>query len=134
MDIDLFDICLYDCIITDTNKKIYYINVKIHDMDKKDTKNDIAAVEKLYMQYSTNSDYDLIYACFGIHFNNLTISFNKEYLNLFSPQFLPIYVNPRNDKIQALYKHPPVIRTREVFLNLLEQNSKSIVLEKRKRM
>ncbi len=127
IDIDMPDTSLHDCIILKDDHK-YYVNVKIHNADGKDNKNDIAAVEKLYMQYNTNSNYRLIYACFGVKFDNLTISFVKEYIHTFSPQFLPIYVNPRNDKIQAYYHHSPIYRTRKDFLKELRDNSKSIVL------
>lgn|GEM_PF-100704 len=106
--------CLHDCEIK-VGKEIYYINVKIHNIDKRENKNDIAAVEKLYMQYSSNPSYNLIYACFGIAFKGINISFDADYLCLFSPQFLPIYVNPRNDKIQAYYHHKPIYRTRNQF-------------------
>ncbi|MEA2064828.1 MAG: hypothetical protein U9O66_00840 [Patescibacteria group bacterium] len=41
---------------------------------------------------------------------------------------MPIYVNPRNDKIQAFYHHAPEHRTRKQFLELLRKNSKSIIL------
>lgn len=97
-------------------------------MGKKENKNDIAAVEKLYMQYSSNLNYNLIYACFGIIFNNITIKFDPAYLILFSPQFMPIYINPRNDKIQSFYHHTSEYRTRKQFLELLRKNSKSIIL------
>lgn len=125
---DMSDTSLHDCVIFKGDEK-YYVNVKIHNADGRDNKNDIAAVEKLYMQYNTNSNYRLIYACFGIKFNNLTISFVQEYVHVFSPQFIPIYVNPRNDKIQAYYHHEPIRRTRKEFLQQLRDNSKSIVLE-----
>lgn len=123
------DTSLHDCILIKENKK-YYVNIKIHNADGRENKNDISAVEKLYMQYNANPEYRLIYACFGIRFDNLTISFVKEYVHIFSPQFLPIYVNPRNDKIQAYYHHTPVLRSRKDFLEELRQNSKSIVLIK----
>lgn len=125
--IDMADTCLHDCIIENKNKK-YFINIKFHKAKGRNNKNDISAVEKLYMQYRENKGYRLIYACFGIDFNNLRISFNKESVHIFSPQFLPIYINPRNDKIQAFYNHNPEFRTRESFLKLLRNNSKSIVL------
>jgi len=128
VNINMRDTCLHDCEIT-INKKIYYVNVKIHNSDQRENKNDISAVEKLYMQYSSNPFYNLIYACFGIFFNNINIRFDPDYLCLFSPQFLPVYVNPRNDKIQAYYKHDPVHRTREEFLALLQKSSKSIILK-----
>ncbi len=124
---DLPDTCLHDCEIK-ANKKVYYVNVKIHDLGKKENKNDIAAVEKLYMQYVANKQYNVIYVCFGVHFKDITIEFDPDYLMVFSPQFLPIYVNPRNDKIQAYYEHEPQYRSREQFLRLLRQNSKNIVL------
>ena len=98
----------------------------------KENKNDIAAVEKLYVQYATNPSYNLVYACFGISFKDINIKFDPGYLCLFSPQFLPIYVNPRNDKIQAYYHHSPEYRTRIEFLKLLQENSKSIILEPKK--
>ncbi len=123
---DLPDTCLHDCEVK--SNKQYYVNIKIHNMDKKENKNDIAAVEKLYMQYSANHNYNLIYACFGVIFDNINIKFDPTYLILFSPQFMPIYVNPRNDKIQAFYHHAPERRTRKQFLELLRKNSKSIIL------
>ena len=132
VNFDVPDTSLHDCIITDSNGKKYYVNIKAHNAQGKETKNDIAAVEKLYTEYNLNNDYRLYYACFGIHFKNVNISFDKEYLEVFSPQFLPIYVNPRNDKIQAFYKHLPQYRTRTEFLNLLEKNSKTIILRAEK--
>lgn len=127
VNFDLPDTCLHDCEIHANGKK-YYVNIKIHSMGGKGNKNDIAAVEKLYFQYVTNQEYNLIYACFGIRFESVKVCFDKNYLVLFSPQFMPIYVNPRNDKIQATYHHTPILRTRKEFLNLLKKNSKSITL------
>ena len=121
------DTCLHDCEII-TPSWSYFVNVKIHNMAGKENKNDIAAVTKLYMQYSANPNYHLIYACFGVHFDNIRIAFDPEYLHTFSPQFLPIYINPTNDKIQAFYHHTPQERTREEFLQALRLKSKSIVL------
>jgi len=129
VNFDLPDTCLHDCEIIVGNKK-YFVNVKIHNTDGKENKNDIAAVEKLYFQYSVNQEYNLIYACFGIKFKDIKILFVKDYLEIFSPQFLPIYINPRNDKIQALYNHKPIIRSRKIFMDLLRVGSKSIVLKK----
>ncbi len=127
VDFDLPDTCLHDCIIK-VGDKNYYINIKAHNADGRENKNDIAAVEKLYMQYSANPDYDILYVCLGVHFDNIHITFDKDYLHVFSAQYLPIYVNPRNDKIQAFYHHEPVVRTREEFLFELKQHSKSILL------
>jgi len=131
VDFDMPDTCLHDCEIK-VGEKIYYVNVKIHNVSMRENKNDIAAVEKLYMQYATNPSYNLIYACFGIAFKNINIKFDPDYLCLFSPQFLPIYVNPRNDKIQAYYYHEPEYRTRKDFLKLLRDSSKSIILGSKK--
>lgn len=127
VDIDLPDTCLHDCIIL-TNDKPLYVNIKITNAKGRANKNDIAAVEKLYMQYDANSDYRLTYAVFGFTFQNTLISFAKDYIHVFSPQFLPIYVNPRNDKLQAYYKAEPVYRSRREFLQLLKDNSTSIAL------
>lgn len=127
VDFDFPDTCLHDCEIK-VGGKIHYVNVKIHNVEKRENKNDIAAVEKLYMQYSTNPSYSLVYACFGIRFKNFNISFDSDYLTVFSPQFMPIYINLRNDKIQSFYHHEPIYRTRNKFLKLLKENSKSIIL------
>ncbi|MBN2020983.1 MAG: hypothetical protein JW749_12260 [Sedimentisphaerales bacterium] len=127
VDIDMPDTCLHDCVIHKDGKR-YFVNVKIHNADGRDNKNDISAVEKLYMQYKENAEYRLIYACFGVRFRNVEISFVHEQVLIFSPQFLPIYINPRNDKIQAFYKHKPEYRSRTKFMRLLKENSKSIVL------
>lgn len=128
VDINLPDTCLHDCIIEIEHKR-YFVNLKMHNVDGRKNKNDISAVEKLYMQYTANPNYRLIYATFGIKFENLKISFDLEAIHNFSPQFLPIYVNPRNDKIQAYYHHEPIYRTREEFLKLLREKSRSIILE-----
>ena len=128
VDFSMPDTCLHDCEIT-VKKKKYFVNIKIHNMGGKENKNDISAVEKLYLQYLANSNYELIYVCLGIKFQGIKIIFDKNYMQVFSPQFLPIYVNPRNDKIQALYTHKPIERNRKEFLNLLQKNSKSIVLK-----
>ena len=122
------DTCLHDCVVV-AGENRYFVNVKIHNMGGKKNKNDISAVQKLYMQYIANPSYRLIYVSFGINFQNLTITFEKEAVHVFSPQFLPIYVNPRNDKIQAYYHHEQEYRTRQDFLRLLQEKSKSIVLE-----
>mgnify|MGYP001582550184 CR=1 FL=1 len=63
VNFNLPDTCLHDCEIIVGDKK-YFVNVKIHNTDGKENKNDIAAVEKLYFQYSANNEYNLIYACF----------------------------------------------------------------------
>ena len=128
VDFNFPDTSLHDCEIV-VNDKNYFVNVKIHNVKGKENKNDISAVEKLYFQYSVNKNYTLIYACFGIKFENIKINFIKDYLEIFSPQFLPIYVNPRNDKIQATYRHDKIYRTRDEFLKMLKEKSKSIILK-----
>jgi len=127
VDIDLPDTCLHDCVIKKAGKN-YFVNIKITNAETRENKNDIAAVEKLYMQYNVNPDYRLVYAVFGFKFRNINISFVKDYIHVFSPQFLPIYVNPRNDKIQAYYKANPEERSRDEFLRLLREKSRSIIL------
>lgn len=128
VNFDFPDTSLHDCEII-VNGKSYFVNIKIHNIEGRENKNDISAVEKLYFQYSVNKEYNLIYACFGIKFENIKISFDKDYLEIFSPQFLPIYVNPRNDKIQAAYRHDKIHRTRKEFLKMLKEKSKSIILK-----
>lgn len=128
VNIDLPDTCLHDCIIQ-MNGQRFYVNIKITNIAGRANKNDIAAVEKLYMQYTANPQYSLIYAVFGFTFQNVKISFAENYIHTFSPQFLPVYVNPRNDKIQAYYKAKPEYRSRQQFLELLKENSTSITLK-----
>ena len=129
VNFDMSDTCLHDCIITDEKSKEYFVNIKVHNIDGKENINDISAVEKIYMQYKANKNYDIYYVCLGVKFEGIKIVFDKEYLKVFTAQFLPIYVNPRNDKIQAKYNHIPVIRSREEFLMELVNNSKNIHLE-----
>ena len=129
VDFHLPDTSLHDCVILRKNRSKIYVNIKVTNADgRKGGRNDIAAVEKLYMQYSSNPSYRLNYAVFGFVFNNTEISFVKGDIHVFSPQFLPIYVNPRNDKIQANYYANPEERSRSEFLNLLRSKSKSIIL------
>ena len=80
------DTCLHDCEIK-TGSQNYFVNVKIHNMAGRENKNDIAAVTKLYMQYSSNPSYNLIYACFGVHFDNIHIAFDPNYLTVFRRNF-----------------------------------------------
>lgn len=125
---ELPDTELHDLEITTGDRKIF-INTKCHQVDKKQNKNDISAVVKLYEKYKNDPHYDLIYVAIGIKFENRSIEFQPDGVHCFSAQFLPIYVNPTNDKIQAFYKHTPVIRSRSEFLNALRHSSKTIKLE-----
>ena len=127
VDFELPDTSLHDCIILQDESVKYYVNIKITSSVRRN-KNDIAAVEKLYMQYQANPNYRLIYAVFRFRFNNTRIIFEQESIHTFSPQFLPIYVNPRNDKIQAYYYDFAEERSRDEFLALLRENSTSITL------
>ena len=126
--IDLPDTCLHDCEVIKNSRKKYYVNIKITNVKIRPSKSDIAAVEKLYMQYKANPDYRLIYVVFGFSFSNITVSLDRSAVHVFSPQFLPVYVNPRNDKLQAHYKSARQTRSRSEFLNLLQKESRSIVL------
>ena len=128
VDFDLPDTSLHDCIVTLGGKK-YYVNVKVTNADGRKNKNDIAAVQKLYMQYKENQSYRLLYVVFPLRFDNTLITFDEDKVHAFSPQFLPIYVNPRNDKIQAYYHAKPEARSRKAFLTLLVEKSISISLE-----
>ena len=130
VDIDIPDTSLHDCIIIKNSQKRFYVNIKITDIKKRANKNDIAAVEKLYMQYKSNPNYRLNYAIFGVKFDNTKVSFCKDFVYAFSPQFLPIYVNPRNDKIQAYFNTAQITeRSRKSFLRLLQKQSRSIILK-----
>ena len=121
------DTALHD-LSFDFNGETYYVNVKAHQSEKKANKNDISAVEKLFRAYLDDPTYNLFYAAFGIRFEERKVMFVDGDVHCFSPQFLPIYVNPRNDKIQAFYHHEPEVRTRKDFLDALVKNSKSIIL------
>ncbi|MCY4446520.1 MAG: hypothetical protein OXC02_08695 [Rhodobacteraceae bacterium] len=125
---DLPDACLHDCEILSQSKK-YYVNIKITQANQKQNKNDISAVEKLFNDYKNHPNYRLIYAVFKFKFDNITISL-KDDVHIFSPQFLPIYINPRNDKLQAKYYAEPEIRTRSDFLEVLREKSSTIKLKK----
>lgn len=125
---DLSDTSLYDCEVLTKSDKRYLVNIKITSAGRRRNKNDIAAVEKLYNEYKNEHNFRLVYVVFQFSFDNTKIIFNKDKIHTFSPQFLPIYVNPRNDKIQAYYYVEPEERTREEFLSLLREKSESISL------
>lgn len=80
------------------------------------------------MQYKAYPSYRLVYIVFGFTFDNTTVHLDKKHIHSFSPQFIPIYINPRNDKIQAYYHNEAIIRTRDQFLKQLEEKSTSIRL------
>jgi hypothetical protein len=67
VDFNMPATCLHDIIIEKNNKK-YYINVKIHNIDGKENKNDMSAVEKLYFQYQTNFDYNFCLYVWELNF------------------------------------------------------------------
>ncbi len=128
VEIDTPNTVLHNCILN-KDKRCYFVNAKVYNADGKTNINNIASVAKLYMQYKENANYRLVIACFGINFDELTVSFAKELVHVFSPQFIPMYVNAQNDKIQAFYHHKPEYRSRKKFLELLKQHSKSIELK-----
>jgi hypothetical protein len=98
----------------------FYVNIKTHQSGNR-SRNDIAAVEKLYNEYLDNPSYSVIYACFEIGFEKRSIIFKRQDLIIFSPQFIrDLYVNPNNNKIQATYQHEVVARGRDEFLVLLK--------------
>jgi hypothetical protein len=127
VDYDLPDTELHDVELL-VGQSPLYVNIKCHQAEKKQNKNDISAVVKLYQRYMDNPDYDLLYASIGIRFEGRFIRFLPEHIACFSPQFLPLYVNPTNDKIQAFYNHQPVLRTRDAFLTELKTASKTLKL------
>lgn len=127
VDFDLPATALHDYIVLQDQSVKYYVNIKITSSTKRN-KNDIAAVEKLYMQYQAHPNYRLIYAVFRFSFDNTRILFDQDSIHAFSPQFLPIYINPRNDKLQAYYYAPSEERSREEFLEILREKSNSIIL------
>lgn len=129
LDIDVADTALHDLSFKNKNNS-YYVNIKTHQSKGKKNKNDISAVEKLYKAYTSDPNFNLYYAAFGIEIKQLErkIKFIPKDLVVFSPQFMPIYVNPRNDKLQAYYVHEPEFRSREEFLKILVESSKSIKL------
>lgn len=126
--IDLPDTCLHDCEVIREDGQKFFVNIKITSAARRQKKNDIAAVERLYMQYSADPNYRIIYVVLAFAFEDTEISFVKDGVHVFSPQFLPIYVNPRNDKLQASYYATPELRSRDQFLRELKTNSKSIML------
>jgi len=89
VNFDFPDTSLHDCEIIYKSKS-YFVNVKIHNVESKENKNDISAVEKLYFQYNVNKNYTLIYACFGIKFENIKIE-------------APLYLAPPG--LPSLYPH-----------------------------
>lgn len=127
VEFNMPDTCLHDCIII-IGENRYYVNVKVHNADNRRNKNNISAIAKLFMQYDSNPKYNLICISFGIRFQNQVVSFDKELIQTFSPQFLPILVNQKTDKLQVLYHYASVYRTRKEFLRLLPENSACIVL------
>jgi hypothetical protein len=121
------DTSLWDVSFNYENKS-YFVNVKVHQATNRGNLNDISAVEKLYIAYRDNPKFDLYYAVFGISFKGNRICFDRNRIIIFSPQFMPIYVNPRNDKLQAKYDHVITYRSRYDFLREIKQKSRSILL------
>ena len=119
---DFPDTSLFDCKVKKNDVK-YHVNLKVTSSDQ-DNRNDIAAVAKLITEYNKKPNFRIIYAVIPVEFDNREIKFNSNNVHTFSPQFLPIYVNPRNLIFQAKYYSKPVERSRENFLKLLREEFK----------
>lgn len=123
VDYEFQNTCLHDCQLT-AEGKCYHVNVKIHDITVGEAPSDIAAIKKLEKQYLADGTYSLLYCVIGVCLAERKVSFDANYLKVFSPQFLPddFKVNLANFKVQACYEHAPVYRSREAFLKLLAAN------------
>lgn len=115
-------------VILRKDEKAYFVKVKVHLGKGKYYKNTIAPTAKTFMQYKSNHNYRLIYATFGINYQNQIVTFENHLLNVFSSQFLPFSISPKTDKIKAFFQHKPVYRTRNEFLNLLAEKSVAITI------
>lgn len=114
-------------IVIEKNKKKHYVKVKVHLGNGKNYQNTIASTAKLFMQYDTNLSYNLIYATVGINSQNQIVRFNEKAINVFSPQFLPISINPKTGKVIGFFQHTPIYRNRKTFLDLLAEESTAII-------
>ena len=119
---DISEIGLHDCEIVDLSGRKHFVNIKITKTKKKQRrwKNDIAAIKKLYDEYTALPYYNVIYAICEFDFDNTIVDLKAKNVTVFSPQFLPLYINMKNGKLQAYYDAEWTLRTRDEFIEELK--------------
>ena len=130
------DIDIIDYLIFLVGGEKIYVNVKMHNIEKKEGKNDINQGSKIFAHFKSDPDFRFYYCVVNFEFTgktNTTISFTKEQPTIFyAPWVKDVYVNPKNGHLQATYaKKDYEPRKLESFLDLLEkQLQKTDVLKK----
>lgn len=135
VELDFSPTGVIDCIII-KDKFRYAVNIKIFQLPFANKKNDISSLTKLYDFYKQNSYNRIIYVCFGFKFEKLSVKFSTENEDLivFSPQLAEeFYFNLGNNKIQFKYKHTPVARTRDEFLQILKPENDALIQQQNER-
>ena len=130
------DIDVIDYLILLLGGEKIYVNVKMHNIEKKEGKNDINQGSKIFAHFKSDPDFRFYYCVVNFEFTgktNTSISFTKEQPTIFYvPWVKDVYVNPKNGHLQATYaKKDYEPRNMKSFLDLLEkQLQKTDVLKK----
>ena len=130
------DIDIIDYLIFLVGGEKIYVNVKMHNIEKKEGKNDINQGSKIFAHFKSDPDFRFYYCVVNFEFTgktNTSISFTKEQPTIFYvPWVKDVYVNPKNGHLQATYaKKDYEPRNMKSFLDLLEkQLEKTDVLKK----
>ena len=130
------DIDIIDYLILLVGSEKIYVNVKMHNIEKKEGKNDINQGSKVFAHFKSDPDFRFYYCVVNFEFTgktNTSISFTKEQPTIFYiPWVKDVYVNPKNGHLQATYaKKDYSPKNVGSFLDLLEkQLNKTDVLKK----
>ena len=130
------DIDIIDYLIFLVGGEKIYVNVKMHNIEKKEGKNDINQGSKIFAHFKTDPDFRFYYCVVNFEFTGekgtVASLIPEKPTILYAPWVKDVYVNPKNGHLQATYaKKDYEPRNMKSFLDLLEkQLQKTDVLKK----
>jgi len=125
------DIGLHDCIVRIRGNDTL-VNLKVTNVEKTHTKNDINKAYKIQQAFIENPDMRFYYVIIKISFDNTKIKFVDEPpIVFYVPWIHDVYVNPSNHHLQAGYDKPPTFRSVQQFVGEIENEIVSKNLPKR---
>lgn len=125
------DIELHDCIIKIKGRNVL-VNLKVTNIDKSHTRNDINKAYKIQKAFIENPDLRFYYVVIKLSFQNTKIRFaNEPPIVFYVPWIHDVYVNPSNHHLQASYFEPPAFRTVQQFVDKIEHELVSKGLPKK---
>ncbi len=125
------DIGLHDCIVRIRGNETL-VNLKVTNIEKSHTRNDINKAYKIQQAFIKNPDIRFYYVIIKLSFDNTIIKFvNEPPIVFYVPWIHDVYVNPSNHHLQASYFEPPTFRSVKQFVDEIENELVSKNLPKK---